>query len=115
MRFFSRSTNAIIAPVGQPTEFYLPATADASLFAGANNSTNYGFSPVITVSTAAGAAHEATAAGLLRFDLPAAQPAAAVVMAVLELTIETPPAQDMLITVIGVRGDPVWAEGALPP
>lgn len=102
-----------MAPVGQQTEVLLSAAADATLFAGANSRSNFGASQSLTVSTANGTAHDATAVALLRFDLAGQQqPPSAVLTAVLELTFQKQPAETVLVTVVGVAGNPAWDEGA---
>lgn len=101
-----------MAPVGPQTETVLSASADTTLFAGANRSTAHGARNVLTVSTSATANHDSTAIPLIAFaGVP--QPAWAVLTAVLELRVVTPPTvAQMLLTVIGVNGDPIWTEGA---
>ena len=109
------STSTIIAPLTPQTETVLSATEDATLKAGVNQNTNFGAAPTLSVSTSVTSTHDSTSAAMIKFTIPAGL--TQVVVAVLELTVMTPPTADMQMIIVGLdptssaNGGPVsWAD-----
>lgn len=91
------STSALVAPVVPVTEMMLAATEVTTLRAGANSLTA---GSGLTVSTSTTTAHETTSVAMAKFTLPSTT----VMTALLELTVASAPAQDMIMTIVGVAG-----------
>ena len=103
----------LVAPVGVQTE-YLPPVSDDTYIQGGQFSNIYNFgAPTLVVSTSPTAVHDNTSVALIKFPISATiapSVSADVLTAVLELTVATPPAYDMLMT---ARDPPARACAAL--
>lgn len=114
------STHVLIAPLANQVQMeqLVVAAQDTTLVAGANIANTYGSGTTISVSTSATATHDTTSVAVLQFTVSPAL-ACQTLTAVLQLTVASVPASDMLMTVIGVNPTDAkqlaWSQSARPP
>jgi hypothetical protein len=102
----------ITVPAGPQAVKAIPASADASLFAGANVFKNYGTLSTLTVATSGSSTHDKTGVAIVQFSLANYSVAN---VAILELTVSTAPSSTQILSVIGINpaAPPVWTEAGI--